>query len=466
MFEIFKKKNQGIKNNLKNSAHAENDNRLQEINEEIYKRNLELAIVNKTLSLLRKLYQISLLTLEPATLSEKVSEAIRIDLNTEMVGVFAFDQKDDSLHPFFFSKSERLVNLLSKLHLALRDVKISNISKNQLLNTVVYSKTASMTSDVSDLWHGAIEDESIKKINSESHIKAILLYPLMTPTRMVGVLAIGINRKYDALNDHEKDSIKSFIDVISVALDKAYLYKELQDANVKLSSLDKIKTEFLGLASHQLRSPLTAIKGYVSMVLEGDYGDINDQVRETCRRIFQSSKNLGVIVEDLLNVSKIEQGGMKYEMEPFSLTEIAESVSKDLSIVAESKDLKLDFKSDDSKMCMINADKEKIRQVLINFIDNSIKYTKTGGIHVAVKRVDDKVQFTVKDTGVGMTPEIKETLFQKFARGEGARMNTSGSGLGLYLAREIVEAHKGKVWVDSEGPDKGSTFFMQLDALS
>ena len=209
------------------------------------------------------------------------------------------------------------------------------------------------------------------------------------------------------------------------------LTEQLFEANEKLKGLDKLKTEFLSLASHQLRSPLTAIKGYASMVLEGDYGKINAKAKEAIDRIFQSSQNLTIVVEDLLNVSKIEQGGMKYEMAPFSLVEVAKQMATDLSITAEKKGLKLTFESDKDAMCVVNGDKEKIRQVVLNFIDNSIKYTKTGTIVVSVRKQGDKAVFAVKDTGMGMTPEIKATLFQKFARGDGARMNTSGSGLGL-----------------------------------
>ncbi len=244
------------------------------------------------------------------------------------------------------------------------------------------------------------------------------------------------------------------------------LSDQLFDANEKLKGLDKLKTEFLSLASHQLRSPLTAIKGYTSMILEGDFGEINPKAKDATERVFQSTINLTKIVEDLLNVSKIEQGGMKYEMAPFSVAEIARDMSKDLSITAKKKNLTLTFGSDKDEDCIANGDKEKIRQVVLNFIDNSIKYTKEEGtIEVSVRRAYDKVRFAVKDNGMGMTPEIKATLFQKFSRGDGARMNTSGSGLGLYLAKEIIEAHKGTVGVDSEGPGKGSTFYFELDAI-
>ncbi len=241
--------------------------------------------------------------------------------------------------------------------------------------------------------------------------------------------------------------------------------EQLFEANEKLKSLDKLKTEFLSLAAHQLRSPLTAIKGYASMILDGDYGEINPKAKESVDRIFLSSQNLTKVVEDLLNVAKIEQGGMKFEMAPFNLAEVVGDMVKDLSVVAEKRGLKLTFESDKEEDVIVNGDKEKIRQVVLNLIDNSIKYTNEGSIDVSIRNKDGKVIFAVKDTGMGMTPETKASLFQKFARGEGAKMNTSGSGLGLYLAKEITEAHNGRVWVESEGLGKGSTFYMELDVI-
>ncbi|MFA7000048.1 MAG: HAMP domain-containing sensor histidine kinase [Candidatus Paceibacterota bacterium] len=241
---------------------------------------------------------------------------------------------------------------------------------------------------------------------------------------------------------------------------------ELNISNEKLKGLDKLKTEFVSLASHQLRSPLTAIKGYASMLMDGDYGEMSKEAKEAIDRMYQSSKNLTIVVEDLLNVTKIESGGMKFEMALFDLSEVVGDEAKDFSMTAEKKGLKLNFEKDDNVSFMVNGDKEKIRQIIINFIDNSLKYTKEGSVNVSIKNQNNKVVFCVKDTGMGMTENVKESLFQKFARGDGARMNTTGSGLGLYLAKQIVEAHKGRVWVESEGEGKGSAFFMELDAVS
>jgi len=240
---------------------------------------------------------------------------------------------------------------------------------------------------------------------------------------------------------------------------------DLEIANDKLKGLDKLKTEFVSLASHQLRSPLTAIKGYTSMLLEGDYGEINKEAKETIERVMQSSNNLTLVVEDLLNVSKIESGGMKYEIIKFDFSDLVRDTVKDLSITAEKRGLKLTSSIPDDQKYFVNGDKEKLRQILINLIDNSIKYTKEGSIVTSLVEKSGKIILSIKDTGVGISKEAIKGLFQKFSRGDGAKLNSSGSGLGLYLVKEIVEAHKGRVWIESEGIGKGSTFFVELDEV-
>lgn len=257
---------------------------------------------------------------------------------------------------------------------------------------------------------------------------------------------------------------KKNVELVHLNKEVARLNGELQGANEQLKGLDKLKSEFLSLASHQIRSPLTAIKGYASMVVAGDFGPIGDKAKEAVDRIFKSSQSLTLMVEDFLNVSKIEQGGMKYEKANFDFAAVAGTMAKDLSVTAEGKGLKMTYTQDEGNHTVF-GDKEKLRQVVLNFIDNSIKYTKEGSVGVSVTATDGKVLFAVKDTGMGMTDEIKNKLFQKFSRGEGAKMNTTGSGLGLYLAKEIVGAHGGRVWVESPGPGLGSTFFVELDTV-
>lgn len=244
------------------------------------------------------------------------------------------------------------------------------------------------------------------------------------------------------------------------------LAEQLQDANEKLKGLDKLKTEFLSLASHQLRSPLTAIKGYASMLTEGSFGKLDQKQDEAVKRIYASAQGLVSVVEDLLNVSKIEQGGMKYEFVPTDLDKIVKQLVGEMCIPAENKKLEFTSTIPEGDAFTVMADNVKIKQVFLNLVDNSIKYTEKGFVRVSLARgVNNSVVFKVNDSGVGISPETKEKLFQKFSRGEGGKLNTGGSGLGLYLAREIARAHKGDITIESEGLGKGSSFIVTIPSI-
>lgn len=236
------------------------------------------------------------------------------------------------------------------------------------------------------------------------------------------------------------------------------LSEELENANDKLKSLDKLKTEFLSLASHQLRSPLTAIKGYASMLTEGSFGKLDIKQEEAVNRIYTSAQGLVNVVEDLLNVSKIEQGGMKYEFMQTDVSKMVRELYQEMKVPAESKGLEFTLETEDDDTLIANADPIKLKQVFLNLTDNSIKYTQHGFVKLSLARDNKTIVFVITDSGVGISPETKEKLFEKFSRGEGGKMNTGGSGLGLYLAREIARAHKGDVVIESEGLGKGSTF--------
>ncbi len=446
----------------KEPVESNSEDRLRQINEEVYKHNLELAIVNKTLSLLRKLYQISLLELDPITLANDVSDAVRKDLNLEIAGIFVFNEKADSLEPLHFSKSDRLFAALDQVGFHFKDATITAASKQPFFEKLIQYKASALTNNIADVWSGFIPTEKLDIIREAANIKTILAFPLITQNKIIGVLLFGFNRDYNSLSEHEKEAIKSVTDVVAVALDKAYLYKALQDANEKLKSLDKLKTEFLSLASHQLRSPITAIKGYTSMLLENSYGAITETQHEPISRIFQSSLNLANVVEDLLDVAKIEQGGMQYAFQDVDLELITSALYNEFSLTAKSKGLELSYDHDSAKPCMVNADPVKFRQVVLNLLDNSIKYTEKGFVKLSIKKEGSEAVISITDSGIGMSPQTKEKLFGKFNRGEGEKMNAGGSGLGLYLVKQIVEAHKAKISADSPGVGQGATFTVKM----
>jgi signal transduction histidine kinase len=247
------------------------------------------------------------------------------------------------------------------------------------------------------------------------------------------------------------------------------LTDQLAKANDRLKILDKMKSEFVSIASHQLRSPLTSIRGYASMLAEGSYGKIPEKAQEALNNIVDSSKFMAMSIEDYLNVSRIEAGNMKYEMSDFNLKDIAEKVVDEMRPTAMKKGLVMVFRSDCSGSATINADIGKTRQVIMNLVDNSMKYTPKGTITVVAH--DDvkkkKMYITIQDTGIGMSKETQEEVFDKFVRAKNANsVNVTGTGLGLFVAKKMVDEMKGKVWAESEGEGKGSTFHIEFPMIA
>ncbi len=238
---------------------------------------------------------------------------------------------------------------------------------------------------------------------------------------------------------------------------------ELQKLYEQVNRLSKTKSEFISIASHQLRTPLTAIKGYISMMLEKTYGKLPPKMKKPLENIYISNERLIKLVNDLLNVSRIEAGRMKLKLEKASIEEIISSVIEELENEAKNKKIYLKFSKPLKKLPKISIDKDKFRQVVMNVIDNAIRYTEKGGITVKAKDLKSKIQIIISDTGAGLTKDELSKMFESFSRGTaGTQLYTEGVGLGLYVAKKFTEMHRGKIWAESEGKGKGSTFYIEL----
>jgi len=240
--------------------------------------------------------------------------------------------------------------------------------------------------------------------------------------------------------------------------------RRLKRANAKLKELDKQKTEFMSLAAHQLRAPLTLVKGFSSMILEDGFGKAPEKVKKVAEKIYEASEAMSDSVDDYLNISRIEQGRMEYEMEELDLYELAQEVKEELEPTAHKKKLKLSLSSDKYKTYPVRADHSKLRQIIYNFTENAIKYTPKGKVTLRVSRQKGYVTLAIKDTGMGMSQATIKKLFRRYSRAKD-NQGISGTGLGLFIARKMIEAQKGKVWAESPGEGKGSTFFIKLPVI-
>ncbi|HVU06201.1 MAG TPA: ATP-binding protein [Candidatus Paceibacterota bacterium] len=241
------------------------------------------------------------------------------------------------------------------------------------------------------------------------------------------------------------------------------LAADLQKANTRLVELDKQKTEFISFATHQLRSPLTAIKGNTSLILEGDVGPIAEPLRNIVQTVYSSVKTMINVVEDYLNVSRIELGTMKYDMKELDFKDMVQEVANEQKPNIDAKGLALNVVIDDSQTYRVKADLDKFKQVIMNTVDNSVKYTPKGSLTLSLEKANGKIRFKAADTGVGIRPDVLPKLFQKFTRAPNAsEANIHGTGLGLFIAKEIMNAHGGRIWAESAGEGKGSQFYVEL----
>jgi signal transduction histidine kinase len=239
--------------------------------------------------------------------------------------------------------------------------------------------------------------------------------------------------------------------------------EELALANSRLRKLDNAKSEFITIASHKLRTPMTAIRGFASMLMEGAYGKLPDNHKDVLSKIYMSNDRLITLAEDLLNVSQIESGKIEYHYEKVDLPNLAREVFDTFFIQAKDKHLTLTLNPPSLPLPEVTTDRKKLREVLSDIVDNAIHYTPEGTVTIDFTQNDSFINIAVKDTGIGISEEEAISLFTKFSRGKGvSQLNTEGNGLSLHVSQSIMQALGGKITFSSEGEGKGSIFNIEV----
>jgi signal transduction histidine kinase len=320
-----------------------------------------------------------------------------------------------------------------------------------------------------------------KAVELFDKIGAEIFVPLNIKDKTIGLLVFGSKESRDLYNDEDLQVLQIISSQVAMAVENATLYQETINFNIKLASevekathdlrlandkltrLDQAKSEFISIASHQLRTPLTVIKGYISMMLEKSFGELNSAELEALKKVYDSNERLIKLVENLLNISRIESGRLQFMFEDMHLETVVDSVMEELETTAKKKKLRLYYKKPSKFLPLVKLDTEKIRQVIMNLIDNSIKYTNKGSVTVALRQVKKNIEFSVSDSGMGISKTDLKSLFKKFSRGKDVSLvHTEGTGLGLYVAKQMVQSHHGKIWAESKGVGKGSKFVFTL----
>jgi signal transduction histidine kinase len=239
--------------------------------------------------------------------------------------------------------------------------------------------------------------------------------------------------------------------------------EKLEEITVELRRADEAKTEFISIVSHQLRTPLNAIEGYLSLLLEGAYGPLDVQKRKPIERVYRSGERLIHLVNDLLGVSRIQMGKIDLELGEVDLCTVARSIVDELSWEAQEKGIELHARCSEPGVPSVTGDLSKLRDSIMNLVDNAIRYTDKGSVEVSVVSEGDDVVVRVADTGAGIDPAEAKALFKSFRRGDvGRKKWVEGSGLGLYIAQQFIALHRGKIWAESKGKGLGTTFHIRI----
>jgi len=254
---------------------------------------------------------------------------------------------------------------------------------------------------------------------------------------------------------------------LEIAKERAIeLSNQLDVTNIHLKEMDQAKSEFLSIASHQLRTPVSVIKGYLSLIMEGAYGKVNNPtVEQKIKQLFITNERLVTLINNLLNVSRIEKNKLEYICMNFDVMALLEQIMVEMTLKAKEKGLGLQLIPTTKKIPTMFIDKDKLHEILGNLVDNAIKYSVKGKIEITVDFDEAKKEVFVyiKDQGVGMTRETADHLFEKFYRGETPGMpRETGTGLGLFICSKFAKDMGGRVWVYKTEPGIGTTFAVAM----
>jgi GAF domain-containing protein len=290
----------------------------------------------------------------------------------------------------------------------------------------------------------------------ESGIRAVLAVPMVYEGRLIGGLGVTRNRPGE-FPAETIELLRTFATQSALAIQNARLFREIEHKSRELEAASRHKSEFLANMSHELRTPLNAIIGFSEVLSERMFGELNEKQEEYLKDIHASGQHLLSLINDILDLSKIEAGRMELEVTDFDLPMAIDNALTLIRERAARRSIALNTAVDE-RVGQVQADERKIRQVLLNLLSNAIKFTPEGGrIHVEARSVNESIEVSVTDTGVGIAPEDQDAVFEEFRQVGTADKKVEGTGLGLALSRKFIELHGGKIWVESQ-VGEGSTF--------
>jgi len=434
-----------------------------------------------TVQALWKITKVILDTLDFNQVAQKICDSLLnelgyLNLGYRIIVLSLYDESSNSLRRISLSHTQEATAAVEASTIPFHDIAIPLSATDNLCVKAYLSQQPYTTHDWKDLLTPPLEADAARTNQSAAGIKTSMVFPIVVKGRAVGVAIFSLVKEETEVLPSEHELLRGFTDIIGIAVQNARLYSDLEstthrldEANRKLEALDKLKDEFISITSHELRTPMTAIKSYVWLVLNGKAGDITTQSRDYLDKVYQSTERLIHLVSEMLDVSRIESGRVQINKIPLDLYALSQEVRQEFQARAAEQQLTLESQITPD-FPQVAADKEKIHQVLENLVGNAFKYTPQGGkVTISARTEPGSVVISITDTGTGIKTEDLPRLFAKFGRLENSRIVPEGSssGLGLFICKQYVELHGGKIGVTSQlGQGSVFSFSLPLDSPS
>jgi signal transduction histidine kinase len=387
--------------------------------------------------------------LAPRSLLQSVMDLTRYSFKLYYSSVYLLDELGDTLE--LTAASGKIgQEMLAVGHKIRLDQKVSNVAKAARTRQTII--VADSEKDADFLAHDLLPDT-----------RSEMTIPMVVADQLIGVFDV----EADVVNRFTEEDARTYETLAAqtaVALRNAQLYAEQMETVERLRELDHLKSAFLANMSHELRTPLNSILGFAQVMIEGLDGPLTDDMQMDLALIEKNGQHLLQLINDVLDMAKIEAGRVTLSFEPVDMHDLLEDVLRTNSPLARDRQLSLEIKKGFEGSAVIMADTIRLRQVLINLIGNAIKFTDQGGVTIETEKANQKLQIRVRDTGIGIPPEKLEAIFEAFSQIDtSTTRKVSGTGLGLPISRRLVEMHSGRLWAESTGvPGKGSVFCLEL----